>query len=60
MKTCLTFPLTVLLGLLCQAAGAQCLRTSSAMADAMTEPVSGLWLAALALMGGIAWRRQDH
>lgn len=40
-------------GLLAQAAHAQCLPG----ADAAVEPGPGLWLAALALMAGIAWRR---
>ena len=60
MKTCLA----LLLGsLLCQAAAAQCLSATGAagaMADAAADPGNGLWLAALGLMAGIAWRRQGR
>lgn len=57
MKTCLA---SLLGGLLCQAASAQCLPTAGALADAAADPGGSLWLAALGLMAGIAWRRQGH
>lgn len=65
MKTCLA---TLLGGLLCQAASAQCLSASATSATswvdawlgAAADPGHGLWLAALGLMAGIAWRRQGH
>lgn len=50
-------PLALFLaGLLGQAVQAQCLEG----ADAGGEPGAGLWLAALALMAGIAWRRNGR
>lgn len=57
MKNCLTL---LLGGLLCQAATAQCQSAMATMADAASEPGAGLWLAALSLMAGIVWRRQEH
>jgi hypothetical protein len=77
MKTRLA---TLLGGLLCQAASAQCLLANAApdhlLAQAGTstwngawndawlwaanDHGNGLWLAALGLMAGIAWRRQDR
>jgi hypothetical protein len=57
MKNCLTLLLGGLLG---QAASAQCLSTQEAMADTLTQPGASVWLAALALMAAIVWRRQDH
>ncbi len=64
MKNCLA---TLLGGLLCQAAAAQCLPAAGTLTNrlddwlgAAADPGNGLWLATLALMAGIAWRRQDH
>ncbi len=64
MKNCLA---TLLGGLLCQAVSAQCVPADAAATSridgwlgAAADPGTGLWLATLALMAGIAWRRQNH